>query len=111
MPSKNTITKNSWSLGNFCYNAIGNKLFKLISTCNDLENILDSPPEDYIMKKNTTWLEDIMQSLEGLLANSAEENPFSFNKVYYTLSRSIFGFIGILSQTQLGDDYLQKKKF
>ena len=111
MPSKNTITKNSWSLGNFCYNAIGNKLFKLISTCNDLENILDSPPEDYIMKKNTTWLEDIMQSIEGLLANSAEENPFSFNKVYYTLSRSIFGFIGILSQTQLGDDYLQKKKF
>ena len=111
-PSKNALSNFSWSLGYFSYNAIGNKLFKLISTCNnDLANILDTPLEDNILKKNATWLEDVMQNFENLLVNFKDDNPFTFNKVYNTLTRCIFGFIGILSQTQDGDNYLQNKKF
>ena len=113
MPSKNLLVKQLWSVSNFSYIAIGNKMFKLLSTYSDLATILDSYPEDFILKKGTTWLEDVMQCLENLLAKNADdkEQPFTFRRTYCTLSRNIFSFIGILSQTTIGDEYLFKKKF
>lgn len=54
-----------------------------------------------------------MQCLENLLAKNADdkEQPFTFRRTYCTLSRNIFSFIGILSQTTIGDEYLFKKNF
>lgn len=51
MPSKNLLVKQLWSVSNFSYIAIGNKMFKLLSTYSDLATILDSYPEDFILKK------------------------------------------------------------
>ena len=63
MPSKNIILKLPWIFNNFVYGAIGNKLFKLISSCNEcLPTVLDYPLEDYVLKKNTSWLSDVMQT-------------------------------------------------
>ena len=114
MPSKNLLVKVPWLVNNFHYCAIGNKIFKLLSTYSDLATILDSFPEDFFMKKGLTWLEDVMQCLENILAKSPieeREQPFYFKRVYNSLSRSIFSFIGILSQTNFGDEYLLKKNF
>jgi hypothetical protein len=114
MPSKNILVKQQWAVSNFSYCAIGNKLFKLISTCSDLNTILDSFPDDFILKKGLTWLEDVMQCLDNLLTknvNEDKDNPFQFRRVYNSLSRNIFSFIGILSQTTSGDEYLFKKNF
>ena len=92
--------------------AIGNKLFKLLSTYNDLGTILDSFSEDSLIKKGLIWIEDVRQNLENLLSkNEDRDHIFSFKRVYCTLSRNIFAFIGILSQTTLGDEYLVKKNF
>ena len=55
-----------------------------------------------------------MQCLENLLTknpNEDKDQPFSFKRIYNSLSRNIFSFIGILSQTTIGDEYLEKKKF
>ena len=112
MPTKKSIVKQTWSLNNFKMCAIGNKLFKLLSTYNDLGTILDSFTEDSLLKKGLTWIEDVRQNLEYLLSkNEDRENTFSFKRIYCTLSRNIFAFIGILSQTTLGDEYLVKKNF
>ena len=114
MPSKNILVKQQWAVSNFPYCAIGNKMFKLISTCSDLNTILDSFPDDFILKKGLTWLEDVMQCLDNLLTknvNEDKDNPFQFRRVYNSLSRNIFSFIGILSQTTSGDEYLFKKNF
>ena len=114
MPSKNLLVKQPWAVNNFSYCAIGNKMFKLISTYSDLATILDSFPDDFILKKGLTWLEDVMLCLENLLSknpNEDKDQPFSFKRVYNSLSRNIFAFIGILSQTTLGDEYLLKKNF
>ncbi len=114
MPSKSTLVKQSWAVNNFSYCAIGNKMFKLLSTSSDLNTILDSFPEDFLLKKGLTWLEDVMQCLENLLTKNATEDkdsPFQLKRVYNSISRNIFSFIGILSQTTLGDEYLFKKNF
>ena len=114
MPSKNLLVKQPWLVNYFSYCAIGNKMFKLLSTYSDLGTILDSFPEDFLIKKGLTWLEDVMQCLENLLTKSPsddKEQPFTFKRIYNSLSRNIFAFIGILSQTTLGDEYLFKKNF
>ena len=113
-PSKNLLVKQFWTVNNFSYCAIGNKMFKLLSTYSELATILDSFTEDFLLKKGTTWLEDVMQCLENLLTknpNEDKDQPFSFKRIYNSLSRNIFSFIGILSQTTMGDEYLEKKKF
>ena len=113
-PSKNLLVKQSWTVNNFSYCAIGNKMFKLLSTYSELATILDSFTEDFLLKKGTTWLEDVMQCLENLLnknPNDDKDQPFTFKRIYNSLSRNIFAFIGILSQTTIGDEYLEKKKF
>ena len=54
-----------------------------------------------------------MQCLENILGKSQieeKDQPFYFRRIYNSVTRSIFSFIGILSQTTLGDDYLFKKK-
>ena len=113
MPSKNIFVKQSWTVDNFSYCAIGNKMFKLLSTYSELSTILDSFAEEFLLKKGSTWLEDVILCLENLIKsqNDNKDQPFSFKRVYNSLSRNIFSFIGILSQTTLGDDYLLKKNF
>ena len=120
MPSKNLLINQPWSIKNFIYIVIGNKMFKFLSNYNEISNILDSVPEDYIIKKGMTWLEDVIQCLTNMLPqnnqntpnlNRNREKPFDLKKFYQNLSRSIFSFIGILSQTTKGDEYLQKKNF
>jgi hypothetical protein len=114
MPSKKILVKVPWLVTNFHYCSIGNKMFKILSTYSDLATILDSYPEDFLLKKSLTWLEDVMQCLENILGKSQieeKDQPFYFRRIYNSVTRSIFSFIGILSQTTLGDDYLFKKKF
>ena len=114
MPSKNLLVRQAWVVNNFSFCAISNKMFKLLSTYSELGTILDSFPEDFLLKKGLTWLEDVMQCLENLLSKNVNEDrdqPFSFKRVYNSLSRNIFSFIGILTQTSLGDEYLLKKNF
>ena len=55
-----------------------------------------------------------MQCLENILGKSQieeKDKPFYFRRIYNSVTRSIFSFIGILSQTTMGDDYSFKKKF
>ena len=123
MPSKELLTNQPWSVNNFIYISICNKMFKFLSNYNDLSNILDTLPEDYIIKKGITWLEDVMQCLTNILpqnisnsqnipnTNRSRDKPFELKKLYQSLSRNIFSFIGILSQTTKGDDFLKKKNF
>ena len=112
MPSKNLLLKKPWSINYFNHCSIGNKMFKLLSTYSELGAIMDSFPEDFLLKKGLTWFEDVMQSLDNLLSkNDDKDHPFSFKRIYNSLSRNIFAFIGILSQTTVGDEYLQKKNF
>ena len=121
MPSKELLVNQPWSTNNFIYISICNKMFKFLSNYNDLSNILDSLPEDYIIKRGLTWLEDVFQNLNNILPqnppnnqnnqNRNREKPFELKKLYQSLSRCIFSFIGILSQTTKGDEYLKKKNF
>ena len=114
MPSKNLLVKQPWNVNNFFYCAIGNKVFKLLSNCPDLALILDTVPEDFILKKGQTWLEDVMQCLDTLVSKNQIEDkdqPFNLRKIYNSIVRNIFAFIGILTQTTAGDDYLCKKNF
>ena len=123
MPSKELLTNLSWSVNNFIYISICNKMFRFLSNYSDLTNILETLPEDYIIKKGITWLEDVMQCLNNILPqnisnsvnipniNRTKDKPFEIRKLYQTLSRNIFSFIGILSQTTKGDEFLRKKNF
>ena len=121
MPSKELLVNQPWSSNNFIYISICNKMFKFLANYNEFLNILDSLPEDYIIKKGITWLEDVIQNLNNILPqnppnnqnnqNRNKEKPFELKKLYQSLSRSTFSFIGILSQTTKGDEYLKKKNF
>jgi hypothetical protein len=51
MPSKKILVKVPWLVTNFHYCSIGNKMFKILSTYSDLGTILDSYPEDFLLKK------------------------------------------------------------
>ena len=121
MPSKNLLSNQLWSINNFIYIVIGNKMFKFLSNYSEISNILDTLPEDYIIKKGITWLDDVIQCLNNILPQNTTNNQnnnnrnrdkvFDLKRIYQSLSRNIFSFIGILSQTTKGDDYLQKKNF
>ena len=125
MPSKNLLLNQLWSVNNFIYIVICNKMFKFLSNYTEISNILDSLPEDYIIKKGITWLEDVIQNLNNILpqniqnsqnnntqnTNRNRDKPFGKKKIYQSLSRNIFSFIGILSQTTKGDEFLQKRNF
>ena len=111
-PSKNLIVKQPWVVSNFFYGSIGNKLFKILSDNQEGIDILDSPNEDTIFQKANSWIKDVMQCLEEILVQSEnEEHPFHIKKINNTLSRNIFIFIGIISNSKLGDDYLNKQGF
>ena len=110
-PSKNLIVKQSWTINNFYYGAIGNKLFKILVKQEDL-SILDLPNEDYLFQKTNSWIKDVMNCLESLLDQNIPENhPFTIKRINNTLSRNIFIFIGIISNTTKGDKYLYKQGF
>ena len=110
-PSKNLIVKQTWTVNNFYYGAIGNKLFKILISLEDL-SIIDSPNEDYIFQKSNSWIKDVINCLDSLLEkNIPEDHPFTIKRIYNTLSRNIFIFIGIISNSNQGDDYLNKQGF
>ena len=111
-PSKNLIVKQSWAVNNFFYGAIGKKLFKLLVSSNDGISVLDSPNEDYIFQKSNSWIKDVILCLDNLIEkNMIEENPFTIKRIQNTLSRNIFILIGIISNSNLGDNYLNKQGF
>ena len=111
-PSKNLIANMPWIVNNFFYGAIGKKIFKVLIDNPDGIEILDSPNEDTIFQKANSWIKDVMQCLEEIFENSEnEENPFSIKRIYNTLSRNTFIYIGIISNSKLGDDYLNKQGF
>jgi hypothetical protein len=111
-PSKNLIVNQSWTVNNFFYGAIGRKLFKILVNSQDGISVLDSPNEDYIFQKSNSWIKDVMLYLDNLIEkNIIEENPFTIKRIQNTLSRNIFIFIGIISYSNLGDNYLSKQGF
>ena len=110
-PSKNLIVKQTWTVNNFYYGAIGNKLFKILVEQGDL-SLLDSPNEDYLFQKTNSWIKDVMNCMESLLAeNESDNHPFTIKRIYNTLSRNIFIYIGIISNSNQGDEYLYKQGF
>ena len=109
--SKNLIINQDWIVENFFYSAIGIKLFKILSSQDDLF-ILNLPNEDFIFQKSNSWIKDVMQCLDSLFEkNIPEDHPFTIQKIYNSLSRNIFTFIGIISNTNQGDEYLNKQGF
>ena len=113
-PSKNEFVNNPWKSGktkenkdsscdSFSYGAIGNKLFNLLSSC---------PEGIIILKSKDDWLEDVINCLKNL---SVEQKKvfqiFGIEQIYSKMARSIFTFIGILSSTLCGDEYLEEKGF
>ncbi len=117
MPSKNQICSLKWDAENFNYVSIGSKFFKLLSNSSEGISILDTSPEDYIFQKTLTWYEDFQICLDNILnSNNINiiydvEQPFSIIKIYKYMSRQIFTYIGIISQSIQGEEYLDKKGF
>ena len=121
MPSKNQISYLQWKVENFNYASIGNKFFKLLSNSSEGISILDTSPEEYIFQKTLTWYEDFQNCLEIILnpiSNTNKKNPiydieqpFSIIRISKSLSRQLFTFIGLISQSMQGDEYLDKKGF
>ena len=110
-PSKNLIVKQTWTVNNFYYGAIGNKLFKILLEQIDL-SILDASNEDFLFQKSNSWIKDVMNCMESLLdKNDNENHPFTIKRIYNTLSRNIFIYIGIISNSTEGDEYLNKQGF
>ena len=110
-PSKNLIVKQTWVVNNFYYGAIGNKLFRILVEQEDL-SILDSPNEDYLFQKSNSWIKDVMHCMNTLFdTNISESHPFKIKRIYNTLSRNIFIYIGIISNSNQGDEYLNKQGF
>ena len=53
-----------------------------------------------------------MNCMESLLdKNDNENHPFTIKRIYNTLSRNIFIYIGIISNSTEGDEYLNKQGF
>ena len=113
-PSKNEFVNNSWKSGkselnkefisdSFSYGAIGNKLFTLLASC----------PEGIIVLKNKDdFVEDVVNCLKNWLNENKKATPvFDIEHIYSKMSRNIFTFIGILSSTLYGDEYLEEKGF
>lgn len=113
MPSKNQFVKLSWVADQFIYASIGTKFFKLLAQSSEGIPILDTSPEEYIFQKSLTWYEDVQQCLENLLSKGQndKDNPFLLKRIYKTMSKHIFTFLGVLSQSAQGEEYLEKKGF
>ena len=65
MPSKGLFTKISWNHQNFIYCLVGNKLFKILSTCSESIKILDTSPEDNYFSSNKNWYQDFVYCFES----------------------------------------------
>ena len=113
-PSKNEFVNNFWKSGkseankeflvdSFSYGSIGNKLFTILASC----------PEGIIVLKNKDdFVEDVINCLKNCLnENRKAIQVFSIEQIYSKMSRNIFTFIGILSSTLYGDEYLEEKGF
>ena len=113
-PSKNEFVNNNWKSGkaeinkeflidSFSFGSIGNKLF----------TILASSPEGIIVLKNKDdFVEDVINCLKNCLSENRKATPvFGIDQIYSKMSRNIFTFIGILSSTLYGDEYLEEKGF
>ena len=112
-PSKNEFVNNPWKSGktkenkdsicdSFSYGAIGNKLFKLLAS---------SPEGIIILKSKEDWVEDVINCLKNLSEPKKNFQIFGVEQVYSKMARNIFTFIGILSSTIFGDEYLEEKGF
>ena len=112
LPSKNLIVKQTWNINNFYYGAIGNKLFRILVKSSEGIDIIDTGNEDNIFLKSHSWIKDVIQCMDNLLNNNiTDDHPFTIKRIYNTLSRNIFIFIGIISHSSLGNDYLNKNRF
>ena len=114
MPSKNQFVKLHWGADQFIYASIGTKFFKLLAQSSEGIPILDTSPEEFIFQKSLTWYEDVQQCLENLLTKNNQndkDQPFSIRNVYTKMSKQIFTFLGVLSQSAQGEEYLEKKGF
>ena len=113
-PSKNEFVNNFWKSGkseankeflvdSFSYGSIGNKLFTILASC----------PEGIIVLKNKDdFVEDVINCLKNCLnENRKAIQVFGIEQIYSKMSRNIFTFIGILSSTLYGDEYLEEKGF
>ena len=112
-PSKNEFVNNSWKSGkhdankdfvidSFSYGAIGIKLFNILASC----------PEGIIVLKNKEdFVEDVVNCLKNCLDENRKGAVFEIEQIYSKMSRNIFTFIGILSSTLNGDEYLAEKGF
>ena len=113
-PSKNEFINNFWKSGKadankeflidaFSFGAIGNKLFNILASC----------PEGIIILKNKEdYIEDVNNCLKNCLNENKKALPvFGMEQIYSKMSRNIFSFIGILSSTRNGDEYLLEKGF
>ena len=113
-PSKNEFVNNPWKSGktkenkdtscdSFSFGAIGNKLFNLLSSC---------PEGIIILKSKEDWLDDVINCLKNLLTEQKKVfQIFGIEQIYSKMARNIFTFIGILSSTLYGDEYLEEKGF
>ena len=112
LPSKNLIVKQTWNINNFYYGAIGNKLFRILVKTSEGIDIIDTGNEDNIFLKSNSWIKDVIQCMDNLLnSNIIDDHPFTIKRIYNTLSRNIFIFLGIISHSSLGNDYLNKNRF
>lgn len=66
MPSKAMFVNLNWNQEHFKFAAVGNKLFKLLSSSHDGIRILDTSPEDYYFATNKTWFEDVYACFDSL---------------------------------------------
>ena len=112
-PSKNEFVNNPWRSGktkenrdstcdSFSYGAIGNKLFKLLGS---------SPEGIIVLKSKEDWCEDVINCIKNLNEPKKNFQIFGIEQVYSKMSRNIFTFIGILSSSIFGDEYLEEKGF
>ena len=129
MPSKNQFVNLAWNIDNLKYVEVGNKFFKLLSESKEGISILDQTPDDtFIFSNGITWYEDVQNYLENLIiitnntnnivninsnnsTKNIKENNFVHDKMLKTMSFYILTFLGIISQTSIGDEYLNKKGY
>jgi hypothetical protein len=120
MPTKGLFVNLSWNSETFIYASVGAKFFKILTSSQEGMRILDTSPEENYFSQNRTWYEDVYSCLESLFNGKSNKTPeerkkessfFSLKRVCKSMSRQIFVFLGIMSQSTLGEDYLDKKGF
>lgn len=121
MPSKNLFTKHTWNTSNFIYCTVGNRIFKLFTLSLETMKILEASPEDNYFSVNRNWFQDFILCFESFInfnkSNNLISDPSPYDNVFntknltHTLTRQVFTFIGILSNTPHGEEFLNKNKF